>query len=140
MLMCSNRAIIVELDVNESKLYHENKKRALEVKEPNNVRKRNNDNRNGERINYPQCQTCRRYHLGECRRVNGVCFNCGNRGHLIKDCPRRIGADTVPMRGYNDQANHQPNGNERRQGQAYALVPGDIRNDGNDEEEAHPAN
>ena len=43
-----DRAIIVEQDVNESKLYHENKKRALEVSEPNNSRKRNNEGRNNQ--------------------------------------------------------------------------------------------
>ena len=71
---------------------------------------------------------------------NGVCFTCGNPGHLMKDCPRGTGANAVPLRGNNDQANCPPNGNERRQGQVYALVPGDPKNDGNDEEEAHPAN
>ena len=71
---------------------------------------------------------------------NGVCFNCGNLGHLMKDCPRGTGSNAMPLRGKNDQANYLPKGNERRQGQVYALVPGDLRNDGNIDEEVHPAN
>ena len=58
----------------------------------------------------------------------------------MRNCPRGTGANAIHVRGNNDQANHPPHDNERRQGQAYALVPGDIMNDGNNEEEAHPAN
>ena len=37
----------------------------------------------------PQCQTCGRYHFGECRRMTGGCFRCSDRGHQIRDCPMR---------------------------------------------------
>ena len=36
-----------------------------------------------------QCQTCGKFHSGECRRMTGACFRCGDRGHQIRDCPMR---------------------------------------------------
>nr|GEU29500.1 hypothetical protein [Tanacetum cinerariifolium] len=43
---------------------------------------------------YPVCTTCRRRHLGECRRVAGTCFKCGQTGHLQKDCKKNTAAST----------------------------------------------
>nr|GFA65207.1 hypothetical protein [Tanacetum cinerariifolium] len=33
-------------------------------------------------------------HLGECRRVVGTCFKCGQAGHLQKDCKKNTTAST----------------------------------------------
>ncbi|GJR72741.1 hypothetical protein Tco_0085106 [Tanacetum coccineum] len=35
-----------------------------------------------EGYTHPVCTTCGRRHLGECRRAAGICFKCGQAGHL----------------------------------------------------------
>ena len=35
---------------------------------------------------YPQCQRCKKHHLGECRAR--ACFTCGEIGHLKEDYPK----------------------------------------------------
>ena len=37
----------------------------------------------------PYCPTCHRYHMEECRKLTGGCYRCGDKGHHIRDCPRR---------------------------------------------------
>ncbi|OIT30944.1 hypothetical protein A4A49_59203, partial [Nicotiana attenuata] len=34
------------------------------------------------------CQTCGRSHLGQCRVLTGECFQCGQLGHHLRDCPQ----------------------------------------------------
>ena len=36
----------------------------------------------------PQCVCCKKYHGGECRKVTGGCYHCGDLGHHIKGCPK----------------------------------------------------
>nr|GFC54963.1 hypothetical protein [Tanacetum cinerariifolium] len=47
-----------------------------------------------EGYSYPVCTTCGCRHLGECRRVAGTCFKCGQAGHLQKDCKKNTTAST----------------------------------------------
>ncbi|XP_065880121.1 uncharacterized protein [Euphorbia lathyris] len=35
------------------------------------------------------CNTCGRYHEGECRKLTGGCFFCGSLDHFFRDCPKR---------------------------------------------------
>nr|GFC86855.1 hypothetical protein [Tanacetum cinerariifolium] len=47
-----------------------------------------------EGYSYPVCTTYRHRHPGECRRAAGTCFNCGQTGHLQKDCKKNTTAST----------------------------------------------
>ncbi|XP_020681782.1 uncharacterized protein LOC110099088, partial [Dendrobium catenatum] len=40
----------------------------------------------------PMCQSCGRRHLGQCYRMAGLCFRCGQPGHRIAECPQ-MGSD-----------------------------------------------
>ncbi|GJT58364.1 putative nucleotidyltransferase, ribonuclease H [Tanacetum coccineum] len=47
-----------------------------------------------EGYTHPVCNTCGRRDPGECRRVAGTCFKCGQAGHLQRDCKKNIGASS----------------------------------------------
>nr|GFC28265.1 hypothetical protein [Tanacetum cinerariifolium] len=47
-----------------------------------------------EGYSYPVCTACGRRHPGECRRAAGSCFECGQAGHLQKDCKKDTIAST----------------------------------------------
>ncbi|PKU60379.1 hypothetical protein MA16_Dca018499 [Dendrobium catenatum] len=36
----------------------------------------------------PVCQNCGRRHFGQCYRMAGLCFRCGQSGHRIAECPQ----------------------------------------------------
>ena len=36
----------------------------------------------------PQCTCCKKYHVGECRKLTGGCYRCGDLGHHIRGCPK----------------------------------------------------
>ena len=43
------------------------------------------------------CPHCQKYHLSICRRVTGGCFQCGNRNHMIENCPQGLGSSRNPQ-------------------------------------------
>ncbi|KAG8651807.1 hypothetical protein MANES_06G025101v8 [Manihot esculenta] len=48
---------------------------------------------------FPQCATCSRYHVGECRKFDKCCFECGSSGHFKKDCTLLISKDNGSQQG-----------------------------------------
>ena len=43
------------------------------------------------------CSYCGKKHpVGECRRLSGGCFHCGNQGHQIRDCPKKQAQGGMP--------------------------------------------
>ena len=36
-----------------------------------------------------RCSTCGKIHFGECWKLVGGCFRCGDKGHHVRDCPGR---------------------------------------------------
>lgn len=45
---------------------------------------------------YPQCPSCGRHHMGECQAGSSVCFQCGQHGHFMRNCPQLFqGAGTA---------------------------------------------
>ena len=42
----------------------------------------------GGSIGVPACKECGKQHWGICRRGTGVCFKCGQKGHIAKACPQ----------------------------------------------------
>ena len=78
----------------------------------------------------PECPTCNRRHKGTCYRASGACFRCGQKGHLMGNCPQGTtgsGAPAVNSGGAN-QAVVPRTDTGRRQARAFALVPGNPQN------------
>nr|GFA66044.1 hypothetical protein [Tanacetum cinerariifolium] len=67
-----------------------------------------------EGYSYPVCTTCGRRYLGECCRAAGTCFNCGQAGHLQKDCKKDTTAST------SGQADKKPGAS----GRFFAITEG----------------
>nr|GEU39173.1 putative ribonuclease H-like domain-containing protein [Tanacetum cinerariifolium] len=71
-----------------------------------------------EGYSYPVCTTCGRRHQGECRRVAGTCFKCGQAGHLQKDYRKSTTTST------SGQADKKPSAS----GRVFAITEGQAAN------------
>ncbi|XP_057960665.1 uncharacterized protein LOC131152809 [Malania oleifera] len=72
----------------------------------------------------PACPSCGKKHLGECRAGRGVCYRCGEPGHMMRECPTQIGTVPRPARG----GYQAPRGGQQRNtapARVFALTPGD---------------
>ncbi|XP_028107166.1 uncharacterized protein LOC114306184 [Camellia sinensis] len=83
----------------------------------------------------PVCSECGRRHRGVCYRVSGVCFQCGQTGLVMKDCPLRSETTSRPTASLAGSAstaktNAKANTGKEplRQGRVFTLVPGDVQN------------
>ena len=45
---------------------------------------------NPTKLTYPQCQTCGKFHEGECRKRVMSCYKYGEVGHIRRDCPTLV--------------------------------------------------
>ncbi|KAI0492241.1 hypothetical protein KFK09_026510 [Dendrobium nobile] len=57
----------------------------------------------------PVCQSCGRRHHGQCYRMAGLCFRCGQPGHRIAECPQA---------GFDRRSEFRPEGSVRPTGSA----------------------
>ncbi|KAG5535763.1 hypothetical protein RHGRI_023508 [Rhododendron griersonianum] len=139
-----DRALMVEQQLADTRRYLENRKRA---NNNNNGGARNNGGNNKRQStgnsgsnnlggNYngnqqqtaPKCPTCGRNHNGQCRMVTLICFGCGQPGHYNSECPKvATGANAIPVKKTTG-ALGSGNANNKGKGKAFALVPGDPRN------------
>nr|GFC75529.1 hypothetical protein [Tanacetum cinerariifolium] len=67
---------------------------------------------------YPVCTTCGRRYPGECRRVAGTCFKCGQAGHLQKDYKKNTTVSTFGL------ADKKPGAS----GRVFAITEGHAAN------------
>ena len=77
----------------------------------------------------PTCSSCGKPHFGVCRRAAGTCYEYGEIGHYVRDCPKAKADDS--KKDENTLGSVQK-GNvgkgQMRQGRVFALVPGDTQN------------
>ncbi|GFY97798.1 hypothetical protein Acr_12g0003390 [Actinidia rufa] len=140
-----DRAIIVEQDEMEKRKYFDSKKRQNFNNEGPSGQKKQKPESNwrNQRGQIPKCLTCGKNHSGECwrKRPDIICFYCNEVGHIRRNCPK-LGTGAIVPRGnqgggnarpggnrQGNQGNRSGTGNNQRQGQAFALMPGDAKND-----------
>ncbi|XP_058760265.1 uncharacterized protein LOC131633583 [Vicia villosa] len=55
----------------------------------------------GDHSNYPpQCDKCKRRHQGGCKPFPVTCYECGEPGHVIKNCPKKKALERTAGRVY----------------------------------------
>ncbi|GFS35664.1 hypothetical protein Acr_00g0041350 [Actinidia rufa] len=94
---------------------------------------KNNSSSSSFKGTYPQCSKCGKFHKGTvCYAGTGAYFNCGQQGHMIKDCPKSNHSRTMIV---STSAPSQPvqrptstaGRSQLQQGRVFALVPGDVQ-------------
>ncbi|XP_028106827.1 uncharacterized protein LOC114305890 [Camellia sinensis] len=94
----AHKAILAEANLNRSQSSGKNQKKrqtydnceeeadSNDAEEETKVDSPNNANLEGG--TWPTCASCGKRHFGVCHRASGACFECGEMGHRVRDCPR----------------------------------------------------
>ncbi|KAH7837906.1 hypothetical protein Vadar_019407 [Vaccinium darrowii] len=135
-----DRALLVEQGLEDVRRISEFKKRKANVGKTagRGMYKRQNTGittqRNQGRT-VPVCAICGKGHSGTCWYSATKCYNCGQAGHIQKNCPQRgTGANAIPVNNWakpvaGPKANtNQKVGSNQKSARAFALTPGDPRN------------
>ncbi|KAH7860654.1 hypothetical protein Vadar_016401 [Vaccinium darrowii] len=131
-----DRALLVEQGLEDVRRISEFKKRKANVGKTagGGMYKRQNTGittqRNQGRT-VPVCAICGKGHSGTCWYSATKCYNCGQAGHIQKNCPQRgTGANAIPVKPVaGPKANtNQKVGSNQKPARAFALTPGDPRN------------
>nr|GEV59219.1 reverse transcriptase domain-containing protein [Tanacetum cinerariifolium] len=89
-----------------------------------------NMNEGGCKGHKPLCNNCKRHQNSNCRTT---CYNCGRRGHYVKDCKKKVNTQSTPVcygcgeRGYTQNycpKKNNPQGEEAH-GRAYVIKEAD---------------
>ncbi|XP_028068596.1 uncharacterized protein LOC114271185 [Camellia sinensis] len=65
---------------------YENRRVPFNAKRKANTGSSSNSNQEGDAKS--TCASCGKPHFGVCRWASGACFECGEMGHRVKDCPK----------------------------------------------------
>ncbi|XP_028073717.1 uncharacterized protein LOC114276136 [Camellia sinensis] len=131
-----DKAILAEANLNRyqsssegqrKRQNYDNRRVPFKAKKKVNVDSSSNPNQDGNAK--PLCTSCGKLHFGVCRWATGACYECGEIGHRVKDCPKARTGDG--KRNGSTSGSAQKNnigGVQARQGRVFALVPGDAQN------------
>ena len=119
----------LERGYNQLHAYHnqgEKKRVRIEKQKHNYKMDGRNNKRRWDRNSRPQtrfnrkCATCGRDHeTKNCPQTIGACFKCGQKGHLIANCPKGV---LVPYNNQGQNSRQLPAPPQRTQGRVFALT------------------
>ncbi|XP_028062426.1 uncharacterized protein LOC114265792 [Camellia sinensis] len=127
-----DKAILAEANLNRyqnlgesqrKRQNYDNRRVPFNTKKKANVDSSSNSNQEGNVK--PMYASCRKSHFGVCRWATGACYECGEIGHRVKDCPKTKADDG--KRNGSTSGSAQKNNVRRiqmRQGRVFALVSG----------------
>ncbi|XP_028063155.1 uncharacterized protein LOC114266450 [Camellia sinensis] len=84
-------------------------------------------NSNWEGDTKPTCASSGKPHFGVCRWASGACFECGEIGHRVKDCPKTKADDGKKNGNTSGSAQKNIGRAYARQGRVFTLVSGDTQ-------------